>query len=57
MVIVDNGRGANEEARPGMGLGNMRERAALLPSGHFEFSSSESGTHVRILFSLRSEAT
>jgi signal transduction histidine kinase len=57
MAIVDNGRGAGDEARPGMGLANMRERAASLPAGRFEFASSERGTHVRIHFSLQAEAT
>jgi signal transduction histidine kinase len=51
--IVDNGRGSREDARPGMGLGNMRERAATLPDGRFEFSSSaEQGTRIGIRFSV-----
>jgi signal transduction histidine kinase len=33
-----------------MGLANMRERAAELPRGRFEFASGEGGTHVRIHF-------
>ena len=50
--IVDNGRGNREDARPGMGLGNMRERAASLPGGQFEFSSSADGTRIGIRFSI-----
>jgi len=52
LAIVDNGRGAGEEARPGMGLANMRERAASLPSGRFEFTSGERGTRVCINFDI-----
>lgn len=54
--IVDNGRGSREDARPGMGLGNMRERAASLPDGHFEFSSSAEGTRIGIRFSVTGAA-
>jgi signal transduction histidine kinase len=57
LAIMDNGRGTSEDARPGMGLANMRERAAALPAGGFEFASSDSGTHVRIHFSLKTEST
>ncbi|MGA9333580.1 MAG: sensor histidine kinase [Rudaea sp.] len=52
MEIVDNGRGADDEAQPGMGLGNMRERAESLPDGHFTFSSEHGrGTRIRVDFS------
>src|SRR6185312_7770214 len=55
--IVDNGRGNREDARPGMGLGNMRERAASLPDGQFEFASSaEQGTRIGIRFSVTGAA-
>ena len=57
LAIVDNGRGAPDEAQPGMGLANMRERAASLPSGRFEFDTSASGTHVRVHFFLKTEST
>lgn len=52
LQIVDNGRGGGESAQPGMGLGNMRERAQSLPDGRFDFSSErEQGTRVSVSFS------
>lgn len=51
LSIVDNGRGAGDDARPGMGISNMRERAESLPAGRFEFSSADGGTRVGIHFS------
>jgi len=52
LSIVDNGRGTGEDARPGMGLTNMRERAESLPSGRFDFASGDGGTHVGIHFDI-----
>ena len=52
LTIADNGQGASEDARPGMGLSNMRERAQALPQGQFEFDSgSGQGSRIRISFS------
>jgi len=52
LIISDNGQGASEDARPGMGLANMRERAHALPQGQFEFDSgSGQGSRIRISFS------
>lgn len=50
LTIVDNGRGTGDEARPGMGLANMRERAESLADGRFEFSSNDGGTRIGIHF-------
>jgi signal transduction histidine kinase len=52
LTIVDNGRGAGDDARPGMGLANMRERAESLPAGAFEFRSSADGTRVGVRFTI-----
>ena len=52
LSIVDNGHGAGDVARPGMGLANMRERAASLPAGRFDFNSSDGGTRVSVRFGL-----
>ena len=53
LQIADNGRGAGDEARPGMGIGNMRERAQSLPNGQFDFvSNAEHGTRVNVTFSI-----
>jgi signal transduction histidine kinase len=52
LTIADNGQGASDDARPGMGLANMRERAQALPQGQFEFDSgSGQGSRIRISFS------
>jgi signal transduction histidine kinase len=54
LAIVDNGRGASDEARPGMGLANMRERAESLPEGRFEFdSAAERGTRIGVRFAIK----
>jgi len=51
--ITDNGRGASDQAQPGMGLSNMRERAESLPQGHFLLDSrSGEGTKISIRFSV-----
>ncbi len=51
--ITDNGRGGIADAAPGMGIANMRERAASLPHGRFSIDSeSHAGTIVRISFSI-----
>jgi signal transduction histidine kinase len=53
LIIADNGQGASDDARPGMGLANMRERAEALPQGEFDFDSgSAQGTRIRIRFSI-----
>ena len=52
LTIVDNGRGAGDEARPGMGLANMRERAQSLPAGALEFRSGADGTRVGVRFAI-----
>jgi signal transduction histidine kinase len=53
LSIADNGRGAIPDAAPGMGIANMRERAASLPNGRFALdSASAEGTRVTISFSL-----
>jgi signal transduction histidine kinase len=58
LTIVDNGRGARQDDRPGMGLANMRERALTLPGGTFEFASAPaSGTRVCVRFSTRTTVT
>jgi signal transduction histidine kinase len=43
LVIADNGKGVPDEPVSGMGLQNMRERALLLPGGHFEFDARRDG--------------
>jgi len=51
--ITDNGRGATDQAQPGMGLANMRERAESLPQGRFVLDSRiGEGTRISIRFSL-----
>jgi len=51
--IADNGRGGIADATPGMGIANMRERAASLPHGRFLIESeAHEGTVVRISFSI-----
>lgn len=39
--IADNGRGMGTDAKPGMGLANMRERAGSLPGGRFTLDSRD----------------
>jgi signal transduction histidine kinase len=43
LVIADNGRGAPQKPAAGMGLRNLRERALLLPGGHFELDERPDG--------------
>ena len=53
LQIMDNGCGMSDEARPGMGLNNMRERAESLPEGRFDFvSAADRGTRVTIHFAI-----
>jgi signal transduction histidine kinase len=53
LEIADNGQGTSGEARGGMGLANMRERAQSLPDGQFTFDSGpDRGTRVEIRFSI-----
>jgi signal transduction histidine kinase len=40
LTIDDNGRGSDLSHESGMGLGNMRRRAELLPDGHFQIESA-----------------
>jgi signal transduction histidine kinase len=42
-VIADNGRGAPQQPAAGMGLRNLRERALMLPGGHFELDARPDG--------------
>jgi len=49
--ITDNGRGADDNAQPGMGLANMRERTESLPQGRFVLDSRPGhGTRISIRF-------
>jgi signal transduction histidine kinase len=51
--ITDNGRGASDQAQPGMGLANMRERAESLPRGRFALDSRiGEGTRISVRFSI-----
>jgi signal transduction histidine kinase len=51
--ITDNGRGASDQAQPGMGLANMRERAESLPQGRFILDSRiGQGTRISIRFAI-----
>jgi signal transduction histidine kinase len=57
LSIADDGRGGIADAAPGMGIANMRERAAALPRGRFALdSASAEGTRVTISFSLAAQA-
>lgn len=49
--VIDNGRGYTPRMQSGRGLGNMRRRAHEL-GGSIEFSSSESGSRVRLILPL-----
>lgn len=51
--ITDNGSGIADDADAGMGLANMRERAAGLPSGRFEVTSdARDGTRIHVSFNV-----
>ena len=51
--IVDNGCGGATERSAGMGIHNMRERSAGLPSGRFALSSStDGGTMITVCWSV-----
>lgn len=50
LEIVDNGRGLPQGRREGMGLGNMRSRAAEFPDGQFSVDGRDG---VRIVVSWR----
>lgn len=52
LVIADNGRGGARESALGMGIANMRQRAAGLPGGEFALDSREGGTTLRMSFTL-----
>jgi signal transduction histidine kinase len=49
--VIDNGRGYTPGMQSGRGLGNMRRRAREL-GGSIEFSSSASGSRVRLILPL-----
>ena len=54
--VSDDGRGFEPETSPGVGLGSMRERAAL-SGGELEIESSVGrGTNVRLRVPLSGEA-
>ena len=53
LAIADNGRGGIPDASPGMGIGNMRERAASLPRGRLRIDSEAGGgSRVSVSFSI-----
>jgi signal transduction histidine kinase len=54
LSIRDDGRGAAGESGAGMGIRNMRTRAAQLPDGRFELES-ESGSGTRVAVCWREE--
>ncbi len=56
LVIADDGRGGARESSLGMGIANMRQRAAGLPGGEFALDSSASGTTLRMGFELETAA-
>lgn len=56
LVVADDGRGGARESPLGMGIGNMRQRAAGLPGGEFALDSREHGTTVRMGFELEATA-
>lgn len=55
--IQDDGRGFDAgQAATGLGLRNMRERAAELPAGHFELQTAPGkGTRIEIRFAMESQ--
>lgn len=58
LIIDDDGQGASQDARPGMGLANMRERAESLPEGKFQFTSQPGrGSQIRVSFSTAGTST
>lgn len=55
LAIVDDGRGGARESALGMGLANMRQRAASLPGAEFSIVSPETGgTEIRLSFAIGS---
>ena len=53
LVIADNGRGGIADAPSGMGIGNMRERAASLPQGRLRIDSEPGrGSRIGVVFSI-----
>ncbi len=49
--ILDDGCGMANEARHGRGLGNMRERAAII-GGELDFESSGAGTRIQLVLPI-----
>lgn len=56
LAIADDGRGGARESPLGMGIANMRQRAASLPGGEFALDSREGGTTLRMGFELETAA-
>ncbi len=54
--VVDDGRGCAEDARPGLGLQSMRDRAAELGGNCSVLSAAGGGTRVRAVLPLRGAA-
>lgn len=51
LAVADDGRGTADEGAPGMGLGNMRERAQALPQGRFQLDAGPGrGTRIAVTF-------
>lgn len=56
LVIADDGHGGARESSLGMGIANMRQRAAGLPGGEFALDSGASGTTLRMGFEMETAA-
>lgn len=53
LAVADDGRGTADERAPGMGLGNMRERAEALPQGRFQLDAGPGrGTRIAVAFAV-----
>lgn len=51
LTVADDGLGTADERAPGMGLGNMRERAEALPQGRFRLDAGPGrGTRIAVAF-------
>lgn len=56
LEVVDDGRGADADSRPGVGLGSMRERASEI-GGRVQVRALSPGTAVTLRLPLRTEVT
>lgn len=56
LVIADDGHGGARESSLGMGIANMRQRAAGLPGGEFALDSGAAGTTLRMGFEMETAA-